>query len=188
MCFPQTSYRKRPMILYLDKYKNHLNLSRSMMMKNGKLNKSWILAYTRKSFSTGSNGLDLMKTEHGILPQTSWDHLTDYTPSTWIILNALDRQRDSKNGYDHGKMEMKRWIAILMMNTPKTESSLGLRRGVMSRRCRWPLVVCTDCTITCFECFSFAQIKRRRHKKATLPVFSASSLSSPCLIFLLIAT
>ena len=43
--------------------------------------------------------------------------------------------------------------------------------------------------IACFGCFlSFAWIKQRRHKKATLPVFSASSLSSPCLIFSLIAT
>ena len=137
ICFPQTSYRKQLTILYPDKYKNHLNLLRSIMMKNGKLSKSWILIYTRKSFSTGSNGLDLMKTEHGTLLQTLWVLLISYTPSMLTILNTPDHQRDSKNGYNHGKMEMKRWIAIQMMNTPKTEGSLGLRRGVMSLCCCW---------------------------------------------------
>ena len=137
MCFLQTSYRKQLTIPYLDKCKNHLNLLRSMMMKNGKLSKSWILAYTRKSFSTRSNGLDSMKTAHGTLLQTLWVLLISYAPSMLTILNTLDCQRDLKNGYNHGKTEMKRWIAIQMMNTPKTEGSLGLRRGVMSQRCRW---------------------------------------------------
>ena len=104
-------------------------------MKNGKLSKSWILVYTRKSFSTGSNSLDLMKTEHDTLPQTLWVLLISYTPSILTILNVLDCQRDLKNGYNHGKMEMKRWIAIQMMNMPKTEGSLGLRKGVMSWCC-----------------------------------------------------
>ena len=44
---------------------------------------------------------------------------------------------------------------ILMMNTPKTEGSLGLRRGVMSQRCCWPLVVCMDCRDCLFWMFSF---------------------------------
>ena len=135
MCFLQTSYGKQLMILYLDKCKNHLNLLRSMMMKNRKLSKSWILAYTGKSFSTGSSSLDLMKTTHGTLLQTLWVLLISYAPSMLTILNTLDRQRDLKNGYDHGKTETKRWIAIQMMNMPKTEGSLGLRRGVMSWHC-----------------------------------------------------
>ena len=63
---------------------------RSMMIKNGKLSKSSILIYTEESFNTGLNSLGLMKTKHGILPQTLWDHLTDYVSSIWIILNALD--------------------------------------------------------------------------------------------------
>ena len=144
-CFPQTSYRKQLMILYPDKCKNHLNLLRSIMMKNGKLSKSWIPVYTGNSFSTRSNGLDSMKIEHGTLLQTLWVLLISYTPSMLTILNTLDHQRDSKNGYNHGKTEMKRWIAIQIMNMPKTEGSLGLRRGVMSQHCHRLLIVCMNC-------------------------------------------
>ena len=121
------------MILYLDKYKNHLNLLRSIMIKNGKLSKSWIPAYTGKSFSIKLNGLDLMKIKYSTLLQTLWVLLISYTPSILTILNTPDCQRDSKNGYNYRKMEMKRWIAIWIINTPKTEGSLSLRRRVISQ-------------------------------------------------------
>ena len=155
MCFPQTSYEKQLMILYLDKCKNHLNLLRSIMMKNGKLSKSWIPVYTGKSFSTGSNGLDLMKTEYSTLLWTLWVLLIGYTSSMLTILNTPDCQRDLKNGYDHGKTETKRWIAIWMMNTPKTEGSLGLRRGVMSQHCCRLLIICMNYINCLFWMFSF---------------------------------
>ena len=125
------------------------------MMKNRKLSKSWIPAYTKKSFSTGSNGLDSMKTECSTLLQTLWVLLISYTPSMLTILNAPDCQRDSKNGYNHGKTEIKRWIAIQMMNTPKTEGSLGLRRGVMSQHYHRPLIICMNYINCLFWMFSF---------------------------------
>ena len=160
MCFLQTSYRKRLTTHYLDKYKNHQNLLKSMTMKNGRLSRSWTREYTGRSYNIVSNGLDSMKIECGTLPQTLWVLLTVYTPSMLTILNALDRQRDLKNGYDRGRMEMMMLITTLMMTTPKTEDSLGLRRGVMSQCCRWPPVVCMNCIDCLFWTFLlFALIK-----------------------------
>ena len=46
-----------------------------------------------------------------------------------IILSTLDCQRDSKNSYNYRKIETKRWIATPTIIIPKTEGSLGLRRG-----------------------------------------------------------
>ena len=100
-------------------------------MENRKLSKSWILAYIGKSFSTRSNGLDLMKTKHGTLLRTFYVFPTGYAPSMLTILNAWDHQRDLKNGYNCGRMVMMMLRLIQIMNMPKTEGSLGLRRGVI---------------------------------------------------------
>ena len=53
---------------------------------------------------------------------------------TWTTQTAPDRRRDSNIGYDHGKMEKTARRNTRTMITPKTEGSLGLKRGVMSRR------------------------------------------------------
>ena len=183
MCSPQTSYRKQLTILYPDKCKNHLNLLRSMMMKNRKLSKSWILTYTRKSFSTGLNGLDLMKTECGTLPWTFRVLPISYAPSMSTILNTLGCQRDLRNGYNHGKMEMKRWIAIQMMNTPKTEGSLGLRRGVMSQRCCWLFRLFAWLPVLDVF-FSLSELSEKGYKGHTVFISSSSSFSFLMLDFL----
>ena len=64
----------------------------------------------------------------------------------------------------------------------------GLRR--MSRRCRWPLIVCIVFTNCLFWMFSFVCMDwARRANKATLPYFLFFFLFLlSCLIFLSIAT
>ena len=52
------------------KSKNPQNLLRLMIMKNGKLSRFLTHKYTERSSNIVLNGLDLMKTTHGILPQT----------------------------------------------------------------------------------------------------------------------
>ena len=175
-CFPQTSYGKRLTTLYLDRCKNHLNLLKSIMMKNGKLSRYWILAYTRESFSTGSNGLDLMKIEHGTLLWTLWVLLISYTPSMLTILNTQDHWGDLKNGYNHGRMGMMMLRLIQMMSTPKTEGSLGLRRGVMSRRCRWPFRSFAWLPVLDVF-FSLSELSEKGYKGHTAFISSSSSFS-----------
>lgn len=103
-----------------------------MMMRNGRLSEYWTHEYTIRSYNIVWNGLDLTKIIHGILPPTSLGHHTDSKYSMWITWTDLDHRKDLRIGYKHGRMVKMMLMITQMMNTPKTEGSLGLKEGVMS--------------------------------------------------------
>ena len=75
----------------------------------------------------------MMKTGLGTQRQTLLAHLTNSKHSMSTTQTDLDPREDSRTGCEHGRMVKMMLMITQMMNTPKTEGSLGLRKGVMSQ-------------------------------------------------------
>ena len=107
------------------------------------------------------------------------------------ILSTLDCQRDSKNSYNYRKIETKRWIATPTIIIPKTEGSLGLRRGgVISQH--WPLPLAVEYLYKLHQLpvldvfFYLLRLSERAYKGHTAFISSSSSFSFLMLDFLVI--
>ena len=157
-----------------------------MMMRSGRSSKCWIHVYTTGNCSTMWNGLGMMKTRLGTQCWTLLAHLTDSKHSMLTTWTDLDPCEDLRTGCEHGRMVKMMLMITWMMNMPKTEGSLGLRRGVMSQWCSdfcW-LLNQMSCQLILFELFelfglfalsfSFAWTKREYTKEP-----SALNLSFP---------
>ena len=77
----------------------------------------------------------MMKTRLGIQHQILLAHLTDSRHSMLTAWTDLDPCKDLRTGYKYERMMTMMLMITQMMNTPKTEGSLSLRRGVMSQQC-----------------------------------------------------
>ena len=129
----------------------------------------------------------MIKTRLDTQCQTLLAHLTNSRHSMSTTWTNLDSHKDSRTGCKHGRTVRMMLMITQMMNTPKTEGSLGLRRGVISWHC-------------CQLFRSFAQLPildvffslsglSKSVYKATLPYFLFFFLFLlSCLIFSSIAT